>query len=349
MKGLDGLLPKAALFFSCLFPCHVAAISILYPPANINQPGLQHLNESNSYSPASDFITLSAPIDPLFGFVPTFRGPKLDENSALLNSVDAALQLALEEFDALLGETIYVLESHPEVQITIVPSESEIYRKIPRRFAVWGLNIGIDLMIRTRNFQSAVFLLTHEGRGIATIEYSVIKGRSSPATDSSDAVYIVAIQDNSTIPFNRTKGLEENITNNNASTIKTFASRRSPNLRVGFHLSGRVLTKYDICYAALDALRGLADYRRTALISDSITPLLAADLEVITVDANVPPRTSRNPPYFQAQWLMRALAEMPGYMLGLGIFMETSIEISVDKTLVGWVLLRRNVLLNVLK
>lgn len=346
MKIHDGLLPIAVFFFSSPILYRVAAISIPYPPLNTNnlnyQPTSESLNRSDPNILSLNLTAFNEPIDPFFGFTSSFRGPKLDENSALLNSIDAALQLALEETDFLVGQTIYRLDSHPEVQITINPDESIGLDKIPRRFAVWGLNIGIDLMIKTRNFQSAIFTLTHAGREVATIEYSVALRSISASTDTRDATRDVLALNDSTVPtYNKTIWLDENDPNSNVPTIDTSVSGYHPKVQVNFHLSGLVLSKYDICYAALDALRGLYSYKRAARVSHTTTPLLAADLELITLDANSPPRTRQNPPYFQAQLLMRALAQMPGYMLGLGKFMEVSMEISVDKTMVGWVLLRR--------
>ncbi len=85
----------------------------------------------------------------------------------------------------------------------------------------------------------------------------------------------------------------------------------------------------------------MSNYNREDRIGDSVTPLLAANLEMVTIEVDSPPHTGKNLPYFQAQSVMRALAEMPGYMLEQGKFMEVAMEISVDGTMVGWVLLRR--------
>jgi len=39
--------------------------------------------------------------------------------------------------------------------------------------------------------------------------------------------------------------------------------------------------------------------------------------------------------------MMRALAQMPVFMLGLGEFKEVGMDIVVGKTLVGWVYVKR--------
>ncbi len=336
MRRLIDLSLMAAVLFPSSISYRVAAISIPY--SYINNANTQILNSSNLEISSVDHAAIPDSIDPFFGCVPSFKGPKLDENSALLISLDAALQLALEDLGALLGETVYRLDSHPEVQIIIRPDRFLRYGKVPQRFAVWGLNIAIDLMIQTRNFQSAIFLLTYSGRALATIEYSVTEGRDGvparPWNVTQDVIPLVP-------PYDRTTWLDIVDPNTNITTTDVIASRRDPSLHVKFHLSGLVLSKYDICNAALDGLRQLSNYRRTERISNGTFFIPAAELEVVSVDANNPPRTSSRPPYYQAQWMMRALAQMPVFMLGLGEFKEVGMEIVVGQTLVGWVYVKR--------
>jgi hypothetical protein len=336
MRGFIDVLLVAAFLFPSSIPYRVAAISIPY--LYINDPNIQSHNSSDLEISNLDHTTVPDSIDPFFGCVPSFKGPKLNENSALLISLDAALQLALEDLDALLGETVYKLDSHPEVQIIIRPDRFLRHGKLPQRFAVWGLNIAIDLMIQTRNFQSATFLLTYSGRALATIEFSVTEGRDGvPArlwNVTQDVISLVQ-------PYNRTTWLDIVDPNTNITKTDVIASRRDPSLHVNFHLSGLVLSKYDICNAALNGLRQLSNYRRTERISNGTFFIPAAELEVVSVDANNPPRTSSRPPYYQAQWMMRALAQMPVFMLGLGEFKEVGMDIVVGKTLVGWVYVKR--------
>lgn len=54
-----------------------------------------------------------------------------------------ALQLALGDFEELIFEKVFVLESHPQVKITVIPDI--VGGSIPLKYAVWGLNIGIGM------------------------------------------------------------------------------------------------------------------------------------------------------------------------------------------------------------
>jgi len=232
MRGFIDVLLVAAFLFPSSIPYRVAAISIPY--LYINDPNIQSHNSSDLEISNLDHTTVPDSIDPFFGCVPSFKGPKLNENSALLISLDAALQLALEDLDALLGETVYKLDSHPEVQIIIRPDRFLRHGKLPQRFAVWGLNIAIDLMIQTRNFQSATFLLTYSGRALATIEFSVTEGRDGvPArlwNVTQDVISLVQ-------PYNRTTWLDivdpnTNITKDRCHRLQegSESSRQFPSL-----------------------------------------------------------------------------------------------------------------------
>lgn len=350
MKHLYGLLPIATSLWAFLGPVHAATLSIPYRPLCSNPSSTQSLNAIN-LNTTSNLTSLSDPADPLFGFIPFFEGPTLNENYALLTSIDAAFRLGLDDFYGSLGPTVFMLEGYSSVQITIVPAESARAGKFPRKFAVWGLNIGIDLMIRTANFQSALFLLTYFGRAIGSIKYSKAGRHVAASEDDLEMMQPVAFQNSPSIPpDNRTVWLEES-TNKDvepSSEIGTIGSKKDAELRIVFTLFGKQLNKYAVFYAALDAMRELSSHKSVARWNDSTTSILTPEhvlppgLEVTCIDANKPPRTWRNPPYFQAQSVMRALALMPGHMLRREIFRELSMEVLVGRTRVGWVLLTWN-------
>lgn len=62
-------------------------------------------------------------VDPAFGFVPVFHGAQLPPVPCLLNSVSVALQLALEEFEEVMFETVFRLETHSQVEIAVISEE----------------------------------------------------------------------------------------------------------------------------------------------------------------------------------------------------------------------------------
>ena len=119
---------------------HVSAINIPTPSFDLLSSNADSLNASDFDSPISNFTSLGT-IDPAFSVVPVFQGGKLRPVPCLLNSVNVALQLALEDFEGPMFATVFTLDSHPQVEIRVMPEEEG--GSIPRKYAVWGLNTGI--------------------------------------------------------------------------------------------------------------------------------------------------------------------------------------------------------------
>lgn len=117
-----------------------SAISIPNPSLALDSP-ITNSSISRDFRSSIYNFTSSGAIDPAFGFEPVFQGAKLRPVPCLLNSVNAALQLALDDFEGPISETVFRLDTHPQVEIAVIPDEEG--GSIPRKYAVWGLNIGI--------------------------------------------------------------------------------------------------------------------------------------------------------------------------------------------------------------
>lgn len=195
----------------------------------------------------------------------------------------------------------------------------------------------VDFMIQERNFQTAVFVISYRERGIACITYKLAEATNSMSTDITNSTQSV----NRTLPFsNATNLLLEASTDANTTAINTVNATNDQHLLIAFQLTGSAITIYDIFYLALDMLRELAPLRRTSVFADATTRIDAANLVLSTRQTN-PPRTAVNPPYFQVEWLMRALAETPMYMLEERSFREVDMVLFVDEIKVGEVSIRR--------
>lgn len=186
----------------------------------------------------------------------------------------------------------------------------------------------IDLMIKNLNFQAAAFILSYRGHGVACIKYKVTGAPGFKSTNIANA----------TEGGNRTLSLSE-LTNwlPQASTSAHSTSVdpiNDPRLEVSFQLTGSVVTIYEVFLMALDMLREIAPFKRTARLGDGATLITAANLVVSTRQTD-PPRTAQNPPYFQVQWFMKALAQTPTYMLEQANFREVEMVLSVNEVKVG--------------
>ena len=131
-----------SLIASCigLTPNRGIAASIPSQPLVLSSAG--SLNSSDGADSISFNGTFSA-IDRHFSFIPVFSGVKIPAVPCLLNSINVALQLALEDFEGFMFETVFRLDSHPQVQIAVVPDK--VGESIPRKFAVWGISVGIGV------------------------------------------------------------------------------------------------------------------------------------------------------------------------------------------------------------
>ena len=115
--------------------------SALDPSLNADDASTKTLISRDSTNSIFDNLTALGAIDPAFGFAPIFSGERLRPVPCLLNAVNAALQLALDDFEGFMFETTFRLDSHPQVEIAVVPDEEG--GTIPRKYVVWGLTIGI--------------------------------------------------------------------------------------------------------------------------------------------------------------------------------------------------------------
>lgn len=146
---------------------------------------------------------------------------------------------------------------------------------------------------------------------------------------------------NQPLPLSKTtKGLLQTSTDANTTSLYTVDPINDLHLEVAFRLTGLVITIYDIFYVATDMLRDLASFRRTDRLVDGTSRIVAANL-VLSTRQNNPPRTAQGPPYFQVEWLMKAVAQTPAYMLEQRSFREVEMVLYVNEIKVGEVSIQR--------
>lgn len=184
-------------------------------------------------------------------------------------------------------------------------------------------------MMAKSSFETALFLLSYRGEGVAHIRFKAA-GVSDITLNGTT---------NATQSVNKTLSISHIQASTNISTTRVDATN-DPHLEVSFQLTGSVITIYDIFYVALDMLRDMAPINQRACLGDAITRVPDANLDLSTRETN-PPRTAYNPPYFQAEWLMRALAQTPVYMLEQRSFRELDMVLFVDEMKVGEASVRR--------
>ena len=279
--------------------------------------------------------------DPDLKVVPHFYNTRLDLTYCLLTATEAALLLALGNYEGLVNERMaFRFNESSSVEIEIIP-EHEYGpgpRAIPWKFAVWALNESIVLMLKERKFRTAAFTIQYKDWDLGVILYSLITG---PRSDT-----LPFEVSNSTV-MNLTKSKTANGTNTMQKGDLTGISnittnlKAHPDLDLRFLLTGVTLALTDIFLAVLDMLRDLAHFNPATRLVSNFKRIGSADLIYILRDPNSPPRTSRHPPYLQAEWVMRALAQTPVHMVQQQDFREVGVSIYVDDLKIGEVTLIR--------
>lgn len=110
------------------------------------------------------------PIPTSFGIKAGAFGPNLDSTACLFNAVGAFAELALDDFDGLSGSTVYQFPNHPSVAIAVVTPASGVF--IERRFAIWGIWLGIAYMMSHHRYQAATFALSWEGVIVGAVDFA---------------------------------------------------------------------------------------------------------------------------------------------------------------------------------
>ena len=284
-------------------------------------------------------LTSVEAIDPDFALVPKFRGPRLFPISCLLNTVDAALQLALGDYDGIITQRMtFKLENYPQVEIVLQPYDEQGIASLPRKYAVWAVNFSINMMIRNNRYQSSAFFIYRGGRGIGGLSYRVTQtsiSESGPQTS-----------ENLERKNNHTKSLPSQTGYDLGSNVTEYVNvsevdNSNNDLQVAIRLTGSKLTSDEVFISIFDILRELSMFPTIARMVTDVTHIVSTGLYVGFSDANDPPRTIRDPPYFQGEWLVKALARIPSYMVQRQRFREVEAGVSVDGIKVGKVSLSK--------
>jgi len=333
-----------------------AAIDQALSPLILNAPMQNPPNVTGSDGPASNFSSLGiGGGNPIYRLVPHLLGGKFNSIDCLLTTVDAALQLALGDYDgALIEPMVFNLDGHSTVEIILSPLGDYGRTSIPWKFAVWALNDSISYMIkRGIPLQVSRFVIHFQGETIGSVVYrftdrpglnqlsinDLNPTRLAPRPLNSTSKSLSLLLGNLTT--SEVNGDPSANTDERPLRNTTVAANIHPDLDVRFLLLGDVVGYYDIFYTALDLLRDLAPYRLTTRLLAESHYIQWSNFYVTARDPNRAPRTIKHPPYFQLEWFIRALAQMPAFMVEQDDFREVEITIIVDDIRVGEVFLTK--------
>lgn len=276
-------------------------------------------NTSGLVSNVANRPTVGTP-DRRFKIDVSFHAPKIPLISTLQNTVEFLEILGLKDFSGSMEGVAWKLNDYPEVGMVISPSTQREYIYLP--FVIWGLSQGVAHMIHLNRFQAVTFTLSWAGEEVGTIELV-----DWPANqDIGRSTHINSTQNLpqrshwSTVKSSSGLSIFSNNTN-----IKGEDLDNEP-LTVRAMLTGSRVPLFDVFLLAIAVLVDAARLESTQRLQTYVSPESGGGVEIM-FGQPVPARTS--PPFFEVQYLMRAVVLIPNYMIIKGVFKEALVLVEV--------------------
>lgn len=266
-------------------------------------------------------------IDPRFTADYQPGSARLSATSCLMNAVNAMMELALENFTEPIRVRNYMDPAYPEVMIVPLPLALE--QRIETRYLLWAVWEGIRWMTSHRNFVDLVIgaywdgiLMCHLWIRKAWRQLSIVGSNGSDGTLGLAARSDGISFDNTTVET--TQGL-------------SMTDARNPlndqHLTVSVIQLGETLGMTEVFIAIYATLEHMAHFPSTdELVNFQISPD-DEDTIVGVLEHTLAPAVG--PPFFEYQWAILSVGQIPAYMLQQMRFSEVVIEIAVDGVPLG--------------
>ena len=327
MKSLYQFSPLLLLVFS-LLPIDAA---VLNRPLGLTNPALN----SSSFLDNAPNSTGLGTIDPTKMDIKVRYGvEKLPATAVLMSAVNAMVKLALEDWQGQIAPTSFIMDdsSYSQIEIRIEPLQETPGSTFIRAFAVLGVYevMANVLSNPTERFKAVQGTLFYDGRevGFVLVQSRTAGPASAPGSISTAIVSpLPAILSESSTKNQSTNG---HMNKPNATALSAPAWV-DPRLKVDITQGLDSFTVYEVFFFVYAMLRTAAMEAgmntriltpRNAQVKDFTTlvsspPITRRGQPIAVSFKNVgdPPRSSRNPPYFAYGSLIRALGQLPQYML----------------------------------
>ena len=258
------------------------------------------------------------------GYVPEFHvhpifagGPPLDSNSLLMSGVQLMAREAVEPIMGAVPRTFWHSEDPRYASIGIFVLPTPEARAVERRMMMWGLEQSMRYMMEENRFESVRFRMTRDGDDVGSIEYTSLANKQLHMNLGASTS---RLEQGSTPAVAEAK---------EANPLKVVGPQ------VFCRLCGYDLEVFDVFRPVVMMLREMAEFPARSHIGSYRT-----DKEIGVTGLRFKDEKRRNPPFFEAQWLVKACLAIPQYMLDKGTFSETDVMIKVDGVLVAVGLLK---------
>lgn len=302
-----------------------ASAAVISPQPHLSNPQ----NLTSTFNILTNAITLGS-IDPSkLTITSQYFENRLPTTSVLMTTLDAMVRLAVEDWEGQERRQTFVMEDprYNKIEIFISPPDME-HGLITRAYATLGIFLAMNSILTdpTQRFNTCHHDFFYNRLHVGFLEIRPQGWHPDPPT--------------------LTDSLAPAIHGNTAKTLSASAWV-DPHLSVEITQGPESLVIYEVFYAVYALIRQTGIYAaaqpRNARIRDFTFGIVAPPITtrkrpiIFSVRSlGNPPRTMRNPPWFQAKWLIKVLGGLPQYMLDRPSFREVrDMIITVDKVKVG--------------
>lgn len=317
---LAGLLPLSSYVL-------LATAAVLSTPSVINSAALN----ASSLPDLLGNNNLVGAIDPtMFQVSSRYLETKLPATSVLMTAVDVMVRLALQDWDSKFSKAAFFMDSPRFSQVEFFFSPPDPRGQLEISFAILGLFEAMNSVLTdpAQRFRESSHSLFYNGRDVGFIEIRK-KGRRPDST--------LELGDEQASSMHGA----------NATIALSPPAWEDPHLRVTLVRGYEPLMIYEVFYSVYSLIKTTAflaaQLSRNARMPDfsesvDVPPITIHDHPIAASFRSYdnPPRTARNPPFFQPKWLIKALGRLPQTMMETRDFKEIyDMMMEVDGVKVG--------------
>ena len=298
------------------------------------------MNLTDLYSSATNTTPLGdrgfGDVDPGFKVACQTGDTPLRPIACLINAVNAMANLALQDWCSSIGPVIVQLPSYPDVVIrSIAPALGP--RTIPLRYVLWGIWAGVVRMLNNHAFVTMRITLTMHGIVVGYIVFEKPSPQLITPVGSNGDSSAESLEKRSDVALAATspsKSLADSTNGTGLSLANiTSPSSNADGLRVLVIPIGQGLPVSDFFKPIFGCLAYIARFPYTDPVNPFEVSRDDSDMRMKFRDYDPQPRTQA--PFFEYQWIAKALRLLPATVLQLGRWTEVIIIMEVDGIKVG--------------
>lgn len=305
------------------------------PSMSMNLTDLYSIT-TNTTLPGDDSTT--GGVDPRFGVDYQLGGVPLRPIACLMNAVNAMTNLALQDFSGNTPPVVARLSSYPDVVIkSRAPTSSP--GLTPIRYILWGIWSFALFAMKHDLFQTMLLTLgfNEVTVGYLTIEKPRLQNLNLAGSNDESSTERLKKRTDVALPVAPSSKTLENLTiasnSINLSLTNISTPSNADDLRVFVSPIGQPLTVHETFMPILACLDYVARFASTSPVDAFRVHPADTDAWIEFRGYGSQPRVE--PPFFEYQWVTRALGMLPERMALVGGGRESIIAILVDGVRVG--------------